>query len=150
MEITIPKIMPSGKQKIDKWYTDILHNSRAAVNKLKKAYLRKPSERNLAKYNNKSQEYKNLCTYSRETDFKDFLETMPDIQTLSNFHKAISGQKPPQINTLKMKDGTFSIPGEDTAKTLTKVHFPHQVPLMKTNYSDKIMSEEEIRGTQID
>ena len=98
----------------------------------------------------KQENIKNLCHKLREEDFKDFLETLPDIQSLSSFHKNISRIKPPQINSLQKKDGSHSIPGEDTAKTLISTHFPAHTPLMKTTYSNKIIKSEEIRKARYD
>ena len=72
------------------------------------------------------------------------METLPDIKTLSGFHKAITKHKPPLINSLKKTDGTFSTPGHDTAKVLTKAHFPKQRPLMKTTYSNTVIHSYEI------
>ena len=91
---TIPKIKPNGKQNHDKWFTEKLHNARKSLTKLKRKYKRKSSERNLNDFLQKVTEYKRLCRNAKEEDFKDFLETLPDIQTLSSFHKNVSRQKP--------------------------------------------------------
>ena len=95
MEKTIPKITPSGKQKCDKWFDEKLHNTRNKVNHLKRKYRRKPSERNHQEYLDKATEYKKLCRQSRDEDFKGFLETMPDIKSLSSFHKKCFQSKAP-------------------------------------------------------
>ena len=100
MEKTIPLITPSGKQKPETWFNNRLYNMRNKVTNLRRQYNRKKSERNLQMYIDKTTEYKALCTETKEAEFKDFLETLPDIQSLSNFHKAITKQKPPQINSL--------------------------------------------------
>ena len=150
MEKTIPKITPSGKEHGDKWYGEKLHNMRNKVSKLKRKYQRKPSDRNYREYLDKVNDYKKACIQTKNEDFKDFLEMMPDIQTLSNFHKNISKQKAPQINSLKKPDGTFSTPGLDTAKTLTRTHFPNQTPLMGTNYSRKEVLSSDIKNKEID
>ena len=150
LDKSVPKITPNGKQKHDAWFTERLHNMRNKVSKLKRQYKRKNSDRNLQNYLEKANEYKKLCKSSREEDFKDFLETLPDIQSLSAFHKNVSRQKPPQINSLKKGDGTFSTPGQDTAKTLIKAHFPLHTALMKTTYSNKKIESLTIQTTVYD
>ena len=150
MDKTIPKIIPSGKQKPDKWFSEKLHNMRNNVTKLKRKYKRKPTNRNLMNYTEKATEYKKLCNHTREDSFKDFLETLPDIQSLSSFHKNLATLKPPQINSLIKENKTFSTPGMDTAKTLTKTHFPAQVPLMPTNYSRKQTESKNIMSADYD
>ena len=120
---------------------------RKKVTKLKRKYTRKPTERNYNAYLEKVSEYKKFCKQSRDDDF---METLPDIQSLSNFHKNVSKQKPPQINSLRKLDGSYSIPGLDTAKTITKAHFPSQVPLMATTYSGKVLGSSEIMSANID
>ena len=74
------------------------------------------------------------------------METLSDIQTLSAFHKSVTCKKTPQINSLKKTDGTYSMPGTDTAKTLTRTHFPLQTLLMKTLYSNHTAKSEEIHN----
>ena len=123
---------------------------RNKVSNLRRQYNRKKSERNLQLYIDKTNEYKALCTETKETDFKDFLETLPDIKTLSNFHKAVTKERPPQINSLLKNDGSYSTPGTETAKTLIKKHFPAHTPLMSTNYSGRWIESHVIHGADYD
>ena len=87
MEKTVPKMTPSGKQKPDKWYGEKLRVKRNKLAKLKRLYQRKPSDRNYQNYICEIADYKKLCRYTKEDEFKDFLETLPDIQSLSSFHE---------------------------------------------------------------
>ena len=48
-------------------------------------------------YYGKMMDYKKLCKQSKKTDFKDFLETLPDIQSMSKLHKALGSLKNPKI-----------------------------------------------------
>ena len=72
------------------------------------------------KLNEKLSNYKKLCKQTRDEDFKDFLETLPDIQSLSNFHKNMTKLKPPQINTLKNEMGLHPHQGKIQLKPSQK------------------------------
>ena len=143
----IPQVMIKAGSNTNTWYTERCKRMRSRVAKLKRKYERKKSERNWIEYHEKHSEYKNFCSHSKDEAFKDYLETLPDFEELSKFHRGVIKKNNSELTCLLRNDGSRTEPGEDTLNEIIKTHFPRYTKIKQTKHLNKQISLQEIKDT---
>ena len=121
-----------------------------SVAKLRRKYQRKNSERNWLAFTEKAKEYKDFCKTRQKENLRDFLETMPDIKSISQLHKNMVCQGRNKISSLLDKNNKRTLPGEETLNELINVHFPKHQILTATKHPNKNVTMAELTQLKID
>ena len=147
----IPCFTPTGDNcKTNKWFNERCRNMRNSVAKLRRKYQRKNSERNWLAFTEKAKEYKDFCKTRQKENLRDFLETMPDIKSISQLHKNMVCQGRNEISSLLDKNNKRTLPGEETLNELINVHFPKHQVLTATKHPNKNVTMAELTQLKID
>ena len=145
LEESVPLFVPMGdNSKSTVWFSERCRKMRNNVAKMKKKYQRKSSERNWINYTEKLKEYKAFCKYRKKDSMKEFLETLPDIKSISQLHKNLVKKGRHKITSLIDSTGNRTLPGEQTLNELIKTHFKKHRKLTPTKYPVKTASKEEM------
>ena len=75
---------------------------------------------------------------------KEFLETLPDIKSISQLNKNLVKKGRHEITSLIDANGKHTLPGEQTLDELIRTHFKKHRKLTPMKYPIKIASREEM------
>ena len=132
------------------WFTNALRAKRKEIFALWDKYMISKRQVDLERYKTKRKSYKKHCDKAKQKHRVAFKEKLNDVKDMSSYVNSITKQTPPNIGTIKRADGSYTLPGRETLKTLADIHFPGHNAEMQLAANSKTLAYDTVVASHTD
>ena len=124
LDLACPKKTFRIKCTGNKWFGEDLNDLRNEVAKDHNSFYKSKTDWHRQEYKRSRNKYKYACRKAKKRSWDDFVDSTETPKQVSKYIGILSGQSRATLGALKKTDGTYTTPGEETAKMLLNTHFP--------------------------
>ena len=146
LDLSCPKISAKVKFRGGKWFSDSLSKENLKIRKQFNIAKRFDTQEEWAKYHVMHRKFKYRCRKAKTDNWRHYVTETENEHLMSRLSKVAQHRDRAQLHTLKKSDGTFTAPGVDTLRELSRSHFPaasQDLP-HDTYDSSRVLEREEI------
>ena len=126
------------------WYTEWMEVLRRRLERHYQKQRINPSPTNTQRFKTTQKTYKRECRKRKRRSSRQHIEWTPDSRTASKLLKSLSPGGRPGVSSFEKQDGTFILPGEETATHVLESHFPESEPAFYPHYTHKHIDMDDI------
>ena len=146
LDSSCPKVVSKIKFRGSKWFSDPLSKRNLKVRKQFNIAKRFDTQEEWTKYHAMHRKFKYQCRKAKTNTWRHYVTDTENEHLMSKLARVAQHRDRSQLHTLKTSDGSFTAPGVDTLKELSKAHFPaanFDIP-HETYDSSRVLFKEEI------
>jgi hypothetical protein len=128
INLTCPVVPQSQICKGNPWFTAALKDKRKHMFKLYDKWKAVKTKYNENAYKAVEKDYKKHCLQVKLNFRKDYKEKLSSESDMADLMKQLMRKSAPQVGTIKLDNGLYTLPGVETLKAMADAHFQGHDP----------------------